>query len=406
MFKIDEALMTDTPLWAWNSETQQIEFKYKDEIQDEFKALFERIFDGISTEPSTPQGQIITTLTQLTLACIAKTENQANGIFLGGFGERLDAWAWQWFRVERHKAQNSSAVITITGIPNTFIPAGFQVTDAENSLVYETKSDYIIGANGEVDATIYCVELTDKISPRNAINTMITIIAGVERVNNAEASTPALFAETDDALFNRCVYYGANAKNATFKSIMASVANCQGLEKLPIGYENFTDEPVTFKEVEVSPHSIAIVVLGGDNNDIAQAIYQSRPTGCGMDGNTSIDINTDDGVKYTFSFYRPSEVALSVSVVVDDTTNIVPQNYEQIISDNIKDFIKSLDISAQITQPALAKYLYKNVKDFEINDVKLAKTGEPLGYAPISLKLTEYATISDENITIQRASEL
>ena len=45
------------------------------------------------------------------------------------------------------------------------------------------------------------------------------------------------------------------------------------------GAENFTNVPVVFKDVTLPPHSITICVQGGDVNDIALAIQNSRKYG-------------------------------------------------------------------------------------------------------------------------------
>ena len=70
MFRIDDKIAQNTNLWSLN-DSGELEFSYKDDILSEYQSLFKTIFGDINTDPSTPQGQIITSLTQIDLATIS-----------------------------------------------------------------------------------------------------------------------------------------------------------------------------------------------------------------------------------------------------------------------------------------------------------------------------------------------
>lgn len=395
MFRIDEAIANGDNLFKWNTETQRMEFAYKDEIEAEYNQLFSNLFPDINLDPSTPQGQIITTQVQQDLATIAFCENMLNSFFFGGTGIYLDLWAWNVFGVTRKKGTPAGVNILITGVPNTVIPIDFLVTDG--TYEYKITESVTIPSTGNLTALFECTEINEFIAPSDTINLFITVIDGVETINNPNQSIPAILPETDSQLFERCRVFGAIATNSSFRSIMANVAQVQGVTKIA-GAENFTDNTITFKGLDLLRHSISICVLGASDLEIAEAIRNSRATGCNMNGTTEVSI-LEDGATYIYRFYRPIEVPLKVKVQVSIDINS-PTNWEDTVKNNVVTFVNNLNIADLVTQPSLAKHLYKNVTGFDIVDVQLSKLSETLGYDSIPLNLNEMVTINKTDIEV------
>lgn len=401
MFRIETALDNNSNLWSFNQETNQLEFAYKDDILSEYQALFKNVFPDINTDPSTPQGQIITSLTQTDLATISYLENLANAFFLGGNGYFLDLWAWNLFRVTRKQGIPSSALITIQGVVGTEIPEDFLISD--NQYNYKISQSVIIPNTGTIDVLFYCTEINEFIANPNTITQIVTIVNGVERVNNTNMATPAILKETDGELFQRCVYFGSTARNASFRSILANVAEVSGVNRIA-GAENVTNGPLEVSGVTLTPHSICLVVDGGENENIANAMFNSRATGCDMVGDTEVTILLDNQ-KYTYKFYRPTAVPLKAEVKVSATGAIIPSNYESEVKNVLSNFINNLDINKNITQPLLANNLIKNITDLNILDVKFGLKSGDVGYTNIQLKLNEIASISVDDITVTQGED-
>ena len=404
MFRIERNNSTNdfnkSNLWSLN-DSGTLEFSYKDEILAQYQNLFKTIFGDINIDESTPQGQIITSLTQVDLATISYLENLANAFFFGGSGEFLDKWAWNLYRVVRKNGTPSSVVITITGRPETEIPADFTISDGSQNYIIESPTQ--IPESGEIKAKFINTEINDKSSSPNTITQIVTNINGVERVTNEAPSTMAIMRETDAQLFNRCLYFGSTATNASFRSILANVAQVQGVSRIA-GAENVLDTPQTIQGVELTPHSICIVVDGGENEAIAKAIQQSKATGCDMVGTTE-QILYIDKQKYFYRFYRPTQIALQAQISVSKTGALIPANFETLVKNSLADFINSLDIAKTITQPLLSNALIKAVgNDLNIDDLKFSVKNQNLGYSPIALKLNEVAFISLSDIKVINAS--
>ena len=400
MFRIDDKIAQNTNLWSLN-DSGELEFSYKDDILAEYQSLFKTIFGDINTDPSTPQGQIITSLTQIDLATISYLENLANAFFFGGSGDFLDKWAWNLYRVTRKQGTPSSVLIKITGRPTTDIPNDFTISDGSENYIIEAPTR--IGENGEVIAKFNNIAINDFVAKANTITQIVTNIDGVERVNNENNATQAIFRETDAELFHRCLYFGSTATNSSFRSILANVAQVKGVNRIA-GAENVANQNKIINGVELTPHSICIVVDGGEAQEIAEAIQKSRATGCDMVGDIEIPLYIDKQ-KYIYRFYRPKMVAIKVKVIVSQANSgLIRADFEKITKEALANFINNLDIAKTITQPLLSNALIKIVgSDFNIDDLQFSKKGENLAYLPINLKLNEIAIISLDDIEVIKA---
>ena len=400
MFRIDDKIAQNTNLWSLN-DSGELEFSYKDDILAEYQSLFKTIFGDINTDPSTPQGQIITSLTQIDLATISYLENLANAFFFGGSGDFLDKWAWNLYRVTRKQGTPSSVLIKITGRPTTDIPNDFTISDGSENYIIEAPTR--IGENGEVIAKFNNIVINDFVAKANTITQIVTNIDGVERVNNENNATQAIFRETDSELFNRCLYFGSTATNSSFRSILANVAQVRGVNRIA-GAENVANQNKIINGVELTPHSICIVVDGGEAQEIAEAIQKSRATGCDMVGDIEIPLYIDKQ-KYIYRFYRPKTVAMKVKVTVSQANSgLIRADFEKITKEALANFINNLDIAKTITQPLLSNALIKIVgSDFNIDDLQFSKKSESLAYSSINLKLNEIATISLDDIEVIKA---
>lgn len=83
--------------------------------------------------------------------------------------------------------------------------------------------------------------------------------------------------------------YASVALNArsVAAAVYAEVGQLSGVIDLVVR-QNRGDSPIEIDGVSLAPHSIFVSVVGGENDDIAQAIYSSLSAGCDYNGNTSV----------------------------------------------------------------------------------------------------------------------
>lgn len=127
----------------------------------------------------------------------------------------------------------------------------------------------------------------------NTITVPVTIVLGVQSVNNPTASTSTgLNEETDAALRIRRLQSVSLASQGYLPGLLATLLNIDGVTGAFV-YENDTDAT---NADGVPSHSIWVIVAGtGANADIANAIYTKRNAGCGMYGQVAYAITQVDG---------------------------------------------------------------------------------------------------------------
>ena len=84
-------------------------------------------------------------------------------------------------------------------------------------------------------------------------------------------------------------------------------------------------------------HSVFVSVVGGSDEDIAEAIYNSCSAGCDYNGNTTVSV-TDSATKAVENviFYRPAEYDVYVKVTLAGKDSL-PDEYEKTVKSAVYD---------------------------------------------------------------------
>lgn len=352
-------------LFSFNEATQRLEFRYTGEIKSAIENAYSKNFPDLNLDESTPQGQQITTLTQSFNAVIDYLESCGTSFFMGGSGLFLDYWADSLFNLKRKEAQPAIVSIIIQGIAGTKIPADFMVGDDD----YKYR---IIDINKEINASGYVVadfemtEVNDYVAPADTIQDIITKVTGIELVTNPFAAIQGYEKEPDITFYKRAVKFNSTAKNGSFRSILANIAAVAKVRRVG-GYENVEDKEVEFKGETIPAHCFSVIVEGGEVMQIIKAIAESKGVGAGTHGEYSFEI-WNNKEPYTYSFFRPTYVALKVKVVLDSAKKI-QENTANTIKQNIINYCNLVDFGSLITQPNLINACYEGFikKDFIVS---------------------------------------
>jgi hypothetical protein len=148
--------------------------------------------------------------------------------------------------------------------------------------------------------------------------------------------------------------------------------------------ENKLGESVTKQGVNLISHSVAICIYGGEDDDIAETIYNKLDAGCGTNGETTVTYISEDAAVNNYQIIRPDPTNIYVAVTIHATQNTP----ESIVSD-IKDAVYN---------------------DFYGNDPHSDNTrrgcGDTIYASSFSVALIKTAGVTDlESIYIGRASD-
>ena len=290
----------------------------------------------LNTEPETPAGQLVDSQTASIVQKDSEVLYLANMLNpLKATGIFQDALAEIYF-LQRKPAIASTAVIRCTGLPGTVIPVSAQVMSAADDTVWQNTEAQTIGADGTCECVFEC-QSSGLISAASGTLTRInTMVAGWDTAVNLRAATVGQNAETQGAFeARRYASVGLNSRG-TIAAVYARVANCSNVVSC-IVRENKTNVPIETDGYFIKAHSVFVSVVGGSDEDIAEAIYNSCSAGCDYNGNTTVAV-TDSATKAVenVTFYRPDEYDVYVKVTLAGKDSL-PDEYEKTVKKAVYD---------------------------------------------------------------------
>jgi uncharacterized phage protein gp47/JayE len=238
--------------------------------------------------------------------------------------------------------------------------------------------------------------------PANTLTEIINPTSGWDSLNNPNAGTIGINEESDQVLRVRRIQE-LTAGKATDNSIKTAVANVLNVASAFI-ISNRTDGVDSGGR---PPHSFAVVVTGGDPDDIAQAIFDTQPSGIQSYGSESGTAYDENGISYTIYFSRPTSIYIWVRISRDfNTEETYPTDgddqMKQAILDYASDFI---GIGIDIIRQRLATPIYSisGVGDIIIELAETATPGGTPTYAEdnILVDASEFPEFAESRITVQ-----
>lgn len=153
------------------------------------------------------------------------------------------------------------------------------------------------------------------------------------------------------------------------------------------------------------PHSVAVIVDGGDVTDIAQAIRGNKGQGTSTHGTTSVTVPDKYGNPHVIKFSRSSDVPVYARIKLKVFTGYTSQIGQQ-IQQAISDYINSLMIGdsvllSRIYSPAnLGVVSGGNARYYDIQELTIGKSPGALSSSNIDIRYNESASCTPENIVI------
>ena len=165
-------------------------------------------------------------------------------------------------------------------------------------------------------------------------------------------------------------------------------------------WENDTDET---DDRGLPPHSIRVVVDGGGNLPVAQAILSKKPVGVSTDGSVSVTVADEFGVDHVVKFTRVSSVRLMITVYIRTFSGYDSTATPDAIKAAVKAYIDRQAIGQDVIVPSLyTPVMALNDADhptFAISSIAVS-TSETSSSICIPIGPGERATVPLTNITV------
>lgn len=380
---------------SWTKTDNGLELSDTSTILEQVQNVFLQAFPNLNIEPSTPQGQIITAITEMFVQAQSDITEFANIFVNGGTGIWLDAYCKTYYGIIRKTASKGSVTALISGTIGTIIPAGF--TAKSGDYEFETISEYIIESGGSCYAELFAKDDGDFSVNIDTLTTIITPVTGVERITNPYESVAGSDIETDNELRLRAANSLTYRATSIFDGMLAQILQLTGVSKIA-GKENNTKNSVSYKGIMLEPNSIAVVVKGGDLQAIGKVMLENKTVGADVMGD--IDINVYEEVSKqtsTMRIYRPTQVVLKAELQVA-INNLTTQDYAEQLKNQIINIIDNYNINDEIIPFQVASNL--SLMNVKLVDFKMGLVSSSATYNPIQLNFTDEATISSANIVV------
>ena len=272
-------------------------------LEDGFKSIYG---SDINLNSNSPDAQMINLFAQAKvdlLECIAQVyasfdPDQASGsvldqrLAINGVKRRGSTFTRTSITV------TTDRVLTLLGKDTSTTP--FTISDGSGTkFVLEETTALISGANSLIFSA---ADAGNVESLANTLTTIETVTLGVLSVNNpASVITQGIDEETDSQAKVRRRQSVSLPAIGALDATKAAVFQVDNVLDVA-AFENDGD---TIDSNGVPGHSMWIIVDGGTNADVAQAIYSKRNAGCGMKGAVQTPITRPNDVPFVVRFDRP-----------------------------------------------------------------------------------------------------
>ncbi len=299
-------------------------------------------------------------------------------------------------------SQEADALSILRGLAAVIKEEGFAVSINETDEILNLEAvdltsvnDLVLSENLTTDTVTSVivfgtVETGDILLPEGVITNIVKADAGLLKVVNLCGYIAGRDEESDaefrqsyaDKIFNR--------SSRMLESIRSAILNnVQGVTSVA-PYENASHE---WDEYGRPPHSIEIVVDGGDSTEIAQQILENKAGGINTFGDTAVVLAGAYDEDITIRFNRPTTIYTWFRLGITLRKNeAIPPNYVDLLREVVLKNIETLDAGSDVVPQEFMSELYAACSGISYIDIGLYTTddpaGEPQSYPARSAEIT------------------
>ena len=216
---------------------------------------------------------------------------------------------------------NSTSAGNLSVLRTAVNSAGGSATLTDRGLIVKTSDSFPVGITGAMPddfiilsgkkGDFTAVDLGYQTCEIGELDTIAVGVSGWNSVYNYVAGDPGEDLESDESLrVRRAAAARVRKSRATDPAIEAALLDVRGVSSALVksnrGFDTDSDG--------IPGKAFTSLVIGGNDNEIAQCIYENQPAGIQSYGNTSVNITDSHGIEQQISFSRPTAVYLWVKV--------------------------------------------------------------------------------------------
>ena len=365
----------------------------------------------LNTDPETPAGQLIDSQTaaitekdtELLYLCDQFDPAKNEGIF-------QDAIAKIYF-LSRKAATPSTATITVRGLSGTVIPVNAQIMSSADDTIWQNVAAFTIGADGTGSGVFRCTTEGLISAAAGTLTRIMTVVAGWDTATNEHAAVVGTLEENRGQFELRRYSSVSLNSRGTAASVYARIMQLDDVIGCVVR-ENKTNIPRVIDGVTLSPHSVYVCVLGGNDGAIATAMYRTVSAGCDTNGTTTYLVEDDTtGIKEPIHFQRPTDADITIRLKFPNAAGFSADDLaaiRQAVFNNFYGEDPTVVDGSIMARPLMGDTIYaprfaisvQNAGYTDLLDVDVAKTGGAWSDA-LYVKIDENPVLSLADIVIE-----
>jgi uncharacterized phage protein gp47/JayE len=367
------------------------------DIQTELEAALQLEFgDDIDLDPSGPFGQIIGIMAEREAELWELAEDTYNSAFPDtAAGVPLDN-AVALTGHSRLPATYSTVTATLatSGGSPVVVPAGSRVKVAATGATFALLEDATIPASSNVAADFEATVTGPLEAPIGTLTTIVDPISGWTSVTNAAEAVAGRDEETDAELRLRRLDELSTAQGGTIAAMEARIPELVTAVTFCAVEENRTDATVG----DLTPHSIHVVVVGGADADVAQAIWDTKPAGAETIGDESATVVDSMGNNQTIYFDRATTVRMYLIANLTTTADY-PATGDTLVTDALAAFDDDLEAGDDVLNWKLVAAL-NDIPGITAVEILQGTSAPPTLSNNTTITASQVATIAGADITV------
>lgn len=305
--------------------------------------------------------------------------------------------------IEQLPATPSLVSLRLELNPGATVPAGSQARNAVTDAIFET-IDPVTNATASTaffDVDSRSVDTGPIAGVSGDINIIETPVAGWLSVTNPLDATLGTEIESCQAFRARRLEVLAASGKATLEALVAAVRLVPGVTQV-FGIENAS--PSNPDANGLPAHSFEIVVLGGDDQAIADTIWETKAGGIQAFGSTTVVVTDSQGFLHDIGFSRPNLLDYYIEIDINVNSTVfgdgVQANGEQLVKEALVAYGDALQIGEDILVNPFGCAAYNvagvtNVAAFRVDTIN-----PPVNTADIAIFFRDLALFDTSRIVV------
>ena len=276
---------------------------------------------------ATPQGYLSQEETAKITEQNATIAYYFNGVDPAYASGRMQDGIARIYFLTRKPATYTVVTATCAGIVGYTLPKGSQAKDAAGN-IYSSTADAIFDGAGEASVQFQCTIPGAIACGIGELSTIAVSVPGWDAVTNETAGVPGEESENRLQFEKRRQQAVAKNSRSETSSIIAAISDLDNVIDV-WGIDNYTDATILYGETDypIVKNSVYIAVVGGDADEIANAIWAKKSPGSNMNGNTTVtvydeSIASNNKPAYNIKFNIPSNTTVKFAVELTDNPSL------------------------------------------------------------------------------------